>query len=54
MVAVNPQQGNLGNLQLPTSGTVFYEGKDITKLTKAEYKEYRRNVQYIFQDPKDL
>ncbi|NMA01036.1 MAG: ABC transporter ATP-binding protein [Clostridia bacterium] len=42
----------LGNLQLPTSGTVFYEGKDITKLTKAEYKEYRRNVQYIFQDPK--
>lgn len=42
----------LGNLQSPTSGNVMFEGKDVTKLTKSEYQEFRRNVQYIFQDPK--
>ncbi len=32
-------------------GEVIYRGKDILKLTKAEMKELRREVQIIFQDP---
>lgn len=35
----------------PTSGEVIYEGKDITKLTKAEQKEFCKRVQMIFQNP---
>jgi ABC-type oligopeptide transport system ATPase subunit len=38
-------------LQKPTSGTVTYGGKDIFSLSKAEYDDYRRNVQPVFQDP---
>ncbi len=38
-------------LQKPTSGTVRYEGKDIFKLSRTEYDDYRRNVQPVFQDP---
>lgn len=43
----------IGNLQKPTKGNVFYKGKDITTFNKAEYKNYRKNVQYIFQNPKE-
>lgn len=35
----------------PTSGEVLYEGKDITKLSKAEQKEFCHKVQMIFQNP---
>lgn len=35
----------------PTSGQVLYAGKDITKLTKEEQKEFCRRVQMIFQNP---
>lgn len=42
----------LGDLQKPTSGRVFYLGKDVSKMTKDEYKRYRGDVQFIFQDPK--
>ncbi|MDX6258952.1 MAG: hypothetical protein QOH84_640, partial [Kribbellaceae bacterium] len=38
-------------LQKPTAGTITYGGKDIFKLNRAEYDEYRRNVQPVFQDP---
>ena len=38
-------------LQKPTGGRVTYGGKDIFKLSKREYDEYRRNVQPVFQDP---
>lgn len=38
-------------LQKPTSGSVTYCGKDIYKLSRAEYDEYRRDVQPVFQDP---
>ncbi|MGD9570169.1 MAG: ABC transporter ATP-binding protein [Sedimentibacter sp.] len=41
-----------GWLQEPTFGSVFYYGKNIAELSKAEYEEYRKNVQFIFQDPK--
>ncbi len=35
----------------PTNGTVFYKGKAVTAMTRRERKEYRREVQPIFQDP---
>lgn len=41
----------LGDLQTPNSGHIFYEGKDIRSLTKEEYLDFRRNVQFIFQNP---
>ena len=38
-------------LTQPTSGTVVFDGKDVGKMSKAELKEMRRNMQFIFQDP---
>ena len=38
-------------LTRPTSGTVLFEGKDVSKMSKKELKEMRRNMQFIFQDP---
>lgn len=35
----------------PTSGEVLYEGKDITKLSKEEKKQFCQKVQMIFQNP---
>jgi peptide/nickel transport system ATP-binding protein len=35
----------------PTSGQVIFEGKDIAHMSKAEFKNYRRAVQIIHQDP---
>ncbi len=38
-------------LQKPTSGRVTYYGRDIRKLSRAEYSVFRRDVQPVFQDP---
>jgi oligopeptide/dipeptide ABC transporter ATP-binding protein len=35
----------------PTYGTVLYKGKTLTSMTRRERKEFRREVQPIFQDP---
>ena len=35
----------------PTSGTIRFDGRDITSLKGAELKAYRRRMQIIFQDP---
>jgi len=35
----------------PTSGSIFFQGKDITKLTEKELKPLRREMQIVFQDP---
>lgn len=35
----------------PTDGKVIFDGKDINSLNKKEFKETRRNMQMIFQDP---
>ena len=35
----------------PVGGTIEFEGKDISKLKGSELKEFRKNVQMIFQDP---
>ncbi|WP_313756037.1 oligopeptide/dipeptide ABC transporter ATP-binding protein [Tissierella sp.] len=34
-----------------TDGELFYEGEDITKLTKTQFRELRQKMQIIFQDP---
>jgi peptide/nickel transport system ATP-binding protein len=35
----------------PTSGTIKFEGEDITKLSASAMKPYRTKMQMIFQDP---
>lgn len=35
----------------PTAGEVIYDGKDITKLSKEEQKQFCQKVQMIFQNP---
>jgi len=35
----------------PTAGEVFFEGVDVAKLPKARMREYRKEMQIIFQDP---
>src|ERR1044072_6448563 len=35
----------------PTSGTIRFDGQDITALKGADLKRYRRRIQIIFQDP---
>ena len=35
----------------PTEGQVIFEGEDITKIKGAKLKEFRRDMQMIFQDP---
>ncbi len=41
----------LMTIEEPTEGEIFFEGKDITKFSSEELKEYRKKVQIIFQDP---
>lgn len=38
-------------LDVPTEGTIFFEGEDIFKLSGKDLKAYRKKVQIIFQDP---
>ncbi len=35
----------------PTSGTVHYAGRDVTRMRGAELREHRRRMQIVFQDP---
>lgn len=37
-------------LYQPTEGTICYQGKDIAKLSKKEYMDYRLGVQMVHQD----
>lgn len=39
------------NLQPPTSGHVYYAGKDIAGLGRKDMRPYRRDLQIVFQDP---
>ena len=41
----------LVRLHSPTSGTVRFNGTDITSLSKGELRPFRREMQMIFQDP---
>jgi peptide/nickel transport system ATP-binding protein len=38
-------------LQNPTSGEINFKGSDLTSYSTDQLKEYRQNVQVIFQDP---
>lgn len=38
-------------LETPTEGRILYKGRDIFTLSREEDKEYRKDVQMIFQDP---
>ena len=40
-------------LYSPTSGKIFFDGKDITKLKPKQLKTIRNDLQMIFQDPMD-
>ncbi len=40
----------LGIIQ-PTSGEILYNGRDIGKLRRVERKNFRREIQAVFQDP---
>lgn len=35
----------------PTSGQIYFKGRDITKLPEKEVKQLRRKMQIVFQDP---
>ena len=35
----------------PTDGTIIFEGKDITKISRREMNKLRKDMQIIFQDP---
>src|SRR5215475_3035065 len=35
----------------PTSGTIRFEGRDITTLSQRELRPLRRQMQIVFQDP---
>ena len=41
----------LTRLLEPTSGTIDYRGQDIARLSRAQLKPLRRDMQMIFQDP---
>ncbi len=41
----------LVRLLKPTSGTVFFNGTDITRASQSSLRPLRRNIQMIFQDP---
>jgi len=41
-------------LVTPTSGEVCYKGKDLRKMSRAEWRTYLHEVQVIFQDPYEV
>jgi peptide/nickel transport system ATP-binding protein len=44
--------GKLGlRVYAPTSGKIFFEGRDISRLKGAELKEFRKSAQMVYQDP---
>jgi oligopeptide transport system ATP-binding protein len=38
-------------LEKPTGGSIFFEGDDVLQYAGSDLKEFRKNVQMIFQDP---
>jgi len=41
----------LTRLEDPTSGSVFFQGRDVALLQSYNLKVFRRNIQMVFQDP---
>jgi len=42
---------SLMGLQEPTAGTIRFRGSEVSEFDRNDWKEFRRNVQMIFQDP---
>jgi ABC-type glutathione transport system ATPase component len=40
----------LAGIEAPTQGVIKYRGTDICSMTKSQMRDYRRNVQMVFQD----
>lgn len=40
-------------LNEPTAGEIFFEGTELSHLSRKQMKPHRRNIQMIFQDPAD-
>ena len=38
-------------LEQPTGGAVNFDGKSLSEMSRSEIKDYRRQVQAVFQDP---
>ena len=38
-------------LERPTEGTIYWQGEDVSQMTRAGVKDFRRSVQAVFQDP---
>ena len=38
-------------LEQPTAGQIFYEGEDVSQMSKVSRQEFSRSVQAVFQDP---
>ncbi|MGV3634729.1 MAG: dipeptide ABC transporter ATP-binding protein [Pseudorhodoplanes sp.] len=38
-------------LEMPTSGSIAFEGRDFAEASRAEFKAMRRKIQAVFQDP---
>ncbi|WP_082224646.1 ABC transporter ATP-binding protein [Halolamina rubra] len=38
-------------LEEPTDGSVYYDGEDLTELSSAELRDYRKDLQFVFQNP---
>ncbi|SDS12979.1 ABC transporter ATP-binding protein [Microterricola viridarii] len=41
----------IAGLELPTGGTVTFDGRDVASLSKREWRQLRTQVQLVFQDP---
>ncbi len=41
----------LVGLYEPTAGEIRYRGRDVSEFDSSDWKEFRRNVQIVFQDP---
>jgi oligopeptide/dipeptide ABC transporter ATP-binding protein len=41
----------LVNLEKPTEGEIVYNGKNTSRFSGREWQDYRKKVQFIFQDP---
>jgi peptide/nickel transport system ATP-binding protein len=41
-------------LTTPTAGMILYRGKDLRRLSRGEWRAFRRDVQAIFQDPYEV
>ncbi len=42
------------HIEEPTEGTILFHGKDVTAIDKKQLREYRKQVQMVFQQPSEV